>query len=550
MSSGRKGRNPPSDRAVPYSTSAAASSSSSSSKGMENNKWWTSMKGQECPITLESLSDLPYPPFALLSKHSNKDKDKGTRNHGNGKSNKIMVADTVSYFDGLALASYIVSRGVFENPLTREELTMLDCRRLDDHLEEYCYNQKKNLPFNNNNINNDKDDNQNNNLSNLRQRISVAEAYGLRLSVQVEDAHHSRRNGQQNTERARALRNTATAALAGLFVFGRENTNNRTRNRHGRDGKRSDDETTATQPAVASLPPEDRLLLEWGFDLRKTVNDTSEYGAGDGWTVIDDDEALVVASQRQAYEATQNAFPHLPINEKNKDMTASEPAVDTHLLEKVAERSQKDEQEQMQKLRQRELAQQRLLQQTLERREQRKMERQRQRVEASIRWEERKQDKEELERVRAEIEAWKAERWDQLRAQSDAKKLEEENRLLQMKTTMQSSDEEKKIEAERLAAEQERKEEEEEEKEREAAAQKKAKAAAKRKRAKARKKAQKAEVQAKVVEQKKQQVLNEQKASSAVQCSLCGQGILDCGFEKYNQKFCSPKCARQAKKPS
>ena len=50
--------------------------------------------------------------------------------------------------------------------------------------------------------------------------------------------------------------------------------------------------------------------LEWGFDLNRQVDDSAEY-ATDGWTVIDDDEAMVVATERQRYQATQDAFPHL-----------------------------------------------------------------------------------------------------------------------------------------------------------------------------------------------------------------------------------------------
>ena len=73
--------------------------------------WWEALD-EECPITLEPLSSLPYPPFEL----------------GGGKSN---------YYDGVALASYMVSRGLFENPLTREPLHYSDCKRLDDYVKTY-----------------------------------------------------------------------------------------------------------------------------------------------------------------------------------------------------------------------------------------------------------------------------------------------------------------------------------------------------------------------------------------------------------------------------
>ena len=59
-----------------------------------DERWWKSLGSEECPITLEPLATLPYPPFALKT------------------------GENTSYFDGLALASYIVSRGIFQNPLT------------------------------------------------------------------------------------------------------------------------------------------------------------------------------------------------------------------------------------------------------------------------------------------------------------------------------------------------------------------------------------------------------------------------------------------------
>jgi hypothetical protein len=40
--------------------------------------------------------------------------------------------------------------------------------------------------------------------------------------------------------------------------------------------------------------------LERGFDLGCTVEDTAQF-ASEGWTVIDDDEAMVVATERQNY---------------------------------------------------------------------------------------------------------------------------------------------------------------------------------------------------------------------------------------------------------
>ena len=58
------------------------------------------------PITLEPINDLTVEPFKI-NKH---------------------------YFDGEALAAYLVASSTFENPLDRRALTRDDCQRLDAHL--------------------------------------------------------------------------------------------------------------------------------------------------------------------------------------------------------------------------------------------------------------------------------------------------------------------------------------------------------------------------------------------------------------------------------
>ena len=117
----------------------------------------------ECPITLEPLGRLPYPAFALSSAASN---------------------NTKHYFDGAALATYIISQGTFTNPLS-----------LDEYLDEYCTGSEL-----------------------YPHRISVREAWSLRESIKVNvaggDAHQR--------QREEVLRNEASVALRGLFVFGHE----------------------------------------------------------------------------------------------------------------------------------------------------------------------------------------------------------------------------------------------------------------------------------------------------------------------------------------
>ncbi|KAL3909741.1 MAG: hypothetical protein SGILL_007967, partial [Bacillariaceae sp.] len=252
--------------------------------------WWKASDLGECPITLESLNTLPYPPFLL---HRN-------------------------YFDGFALAAFIVSRGIFQNPLTRDELTHSDCHRLDAYLEEYCYSNNASEDYA---------------IGMTQRKVSVTEAFALRNSVQVG-------NNSSGTS-AEALRNAATSALVGLFVY-------------GSDRRRR---LYEQEPELTQQPTIDPLLSDWGFDLSRTVENTAQTG-GHGYMVIDDDEANVVASQQTAYEAVQEAFPPLHENEHvdNGDTTTTTtstpgPELDGRFLEHMRNVSLQDQQSQEQRKR-------------------------------------------------------------------------------------------------------------------------------------------------------------------------------------------------------
>ena len=74
----------------------------------QKKRWWASLTDAD-PISLEPLAELTYPPFEC-GKHR---------------------------FDGRVLAFYVVSTGTFENPMSREALTLDDCRRLDKYLDKH-----------------------------------------------------------------------------------------------------------------------------------------------------------------------------------------------------------------------------------------------------------------------------------------------------------------------------------------------------------------------------------------------------------------------------
>jgi len=482
-----------------------------STKTKEDDYWWKTANLGECPITLECFSTLEYPPFAL---------------YHDGKTDDCNDCDGVStYFDGLALASYIVSRGVFQNPLTRVELTAEDCRRLDRYLEDHCYSSNADTSTK---------------IFRGSRAISVAEAFALRNSVSVEttsmrsDRGLSNTNNERNRERIQILQNTATAALAGLFIYGND------RNIH------QTDEVTSSVPQLRNETSS--LSSDWGFDLSRRVEDSSAAGTH-GYRVVDDDEAVVVASQQLAYETLQEAFPPLTDCETND---VSPVSTDERLMNRIRTLAIRDTHEQKMHSIELEKAREQLLPEALERRKQRQKDRADRLARGAQNYKSQKKDEAELERVRIEIEAWRDDQWEKLRLLSEREQLkkkeqdkysvshthstEKEAVLCKEGSETNTGGVETDISDETRAAT--------------AVAKKKAKAAAKRKRAKERSKAKKALEKEEAERLRLKQAKEAQRAASDMKCGACGTGILkrSNAFERFDQLFCSPKCARTAVK--
>jgi len=190
--------------------------------------WWTNLT-EECPITLEPLSSLKYPPYALV------DTIDGKRHE--------------TYFDGLALATYIISQGNFTNPLTRVPLTYDDCVCLDYHLNEHIF-QRGNSQA------------QQQHLESLGLRgdkLSVKENFLLRESIKVKTSTNETTESQ--LRRAEMLRNEAGVALRGLFVFGHRN----------QDVESLDGDAVLPQTAQSS-----NVALPGGFNLNHNPNNNSD----------------------------------------------------------------------------------------------------------------------------------------------------------------------------------------------------------------------------------------------------------------------------------
>jgi hypothetical protein len=80
---------------------------------MPQRRWWQQLD-ERCPLLLEPLSELSYPPLNLGTDESH-----------------------ATYFDGRTLAKYLVEYGKFIHPCSRREITRDECKRLDRYLREH-----------------------------------------------------------------------------------------------------------------------------------------------------------------------------------------------------------------------------------------------------------------------------------------------------------------------------------------------------------------------------------------------------------------------------
>lgn len=445
----------------------------------------------ECPITLEPLDSLPYPAFALSSSASSN--------------------NTKHYFDGAALATYIISQGTFTNPLTREPLQYEDCVRLDEYLDEYCTGSEL-----------------------YPQHISVREAWSLRESIKVnvaaggDDAHHR--------QREEVLRNEASVALRGLFVFGHE------RRRGPTNGSSSNNETAESQtiPRAAG-----------GFNLNHIQPDSHAWGFGstcvqDGLRIIDDDELAYEAADDTAWREVQEAFPLLngddaPLPTAPCAQIDNTPSQILSIARQTAEltiNEERSKKEEEMKQRQRYFLE--------------ALERKRQRIDA------RRKAKKDAENVlisnqkatavkqsaREEIDRWLSQKWNEWESESDALALElEAKQKVDAASTAEESSKTNCNQKISCSSKEETSVPSAEEKAAKMAAKKKAKRQKAKERSKEKKRIERIELE------KKERAISLQKEreNSAIKCSGCGEGFLGVGFDKFGKKFCSTKCARASK---
>jgi len=469
--------------------------------------WWTNLT-EECPITLEPLSSLKYPPYALV------DTIDGKRHE--------------TYFDGLALATYIISQGNFTNPLTRVPLTYDDCVCLDYHLNEHIF-QRGNSQA------------QQQHLESLGLRgdkLSVKENFLLRQSIKVKTDNNETTESQ--LRRAEMLRNEAGVALRGLFVFGHRNQDT--------DSIDGDTVSPQTQPTNIALPG--------GFNLNHNPNNNSDdlgmissnYQT-EGLQIIDDDEVAVEEADISNWMEVQEAFPYLNINAKefipqqppptnnsdvdNNDNDGEDVSDVLHTARHVANLTKQEENERAKRL---ERAQQKYFLDALERKRIRIEARRRAKEDALMQMQDEKKAEDTLISARAEIDEWRSQqwaKWDRIASikSSKAKKdLDIQDSKLPSETSTNEND---KVDNTKTATQNTPLTSEEK-----TAAKKKLKRQKAKERAKEKKRLERIEAEKK----EKALELEKKKEESKKRCGACGGGILGSGFEKVSRLCCVMIC--------
>lgn len=510
----------------------------SASRNRPPSLWWESLPDDiECAITLEPINSLGHPPFLLRKQKllvADNDNDNGDDDF-----------DVIYYFDGLALASYIVSRGIFQNPLTRDPLNWDDCRRLDQYLEDYCAfdNYSHQQPG--------AAAATTNNRRRVR-RFQVLEAFALRESVRVRQpvaiadggAVATQQVDEARQRRADVLRSEATTALSGLFQYGTAASgSNPARHRRGRQPGQPQQQFAAWGPAPAEPDPTFGFNLHAQDNSNDTANDNNE-DDGYGMLVIDDDDQVRVESEQHAYQQLQEAFPHLSTQDEDYESTKISEAVatDEERLGQIRAKAARDQQQEWVREQALQYARQQLEQEAHQRKINKQQERVAARVHAEANFKTNREDLEEGDRARAEIEQWRALQWD--RMSELANQQQHQDREQKKKETEELKLQQQLIDEVNTNEEKQQQEEMQQQEALDAEAKQKAVKAAKKKRAKERKKNQKAQERQEQEQRDKAAALRAEKAASANKCGACSSGIVGCGFEKFGHQFCSTKCAR------
>lgn len=105
-------------------------------------KWWKDLAGDCCPISLSPLEELSVDPFGLIGATENAETlpSEGVW----GKAAARMVSEkqsvqSVHWFDGMFLASFLVSSGQLIDPVNRRSLSRGECKSLDEYIQAHGF---------------------------------------------------------------------------------------------------------------------------------------------------------------------------------------------------------------------------------------------------------------------------------------------------------------------------------------------------------------------------------------------------------------------------
>lgn len=103
-------------------------------------RWWKDLAGDCCPISLSPLEELSVDPFGLVGTAENTEApSEGIW----GKAGERMVCQeqqqSVHWFDGMFLASFLVSSGQLIDPVNRRALSRGECQSLDEYIAAHGF---------------------------------------------------------------------------------------------------------------------------------------------------------------------------------------------------------------------------------------------------------------------------------------------------------------------------------------------------------------------------------------------------------------------------
>ncbi|GBG34494.1 Hypothetical Protein FCC1311_107182 [Hondaea fermentalgiana] len=226
------------------------------------------------PISMDSLAELPYPPFAITVRVN--------RGANEGESTEVK-----QYFDGKMLAHYIVSTGNFSNPNTRQPLTRQICQSLDQYL-----------------------------LENRLPPAKVTDAFDLSKAIRVQQQGQRTQGGSADEgmeRRAAVLRRQATVLMNSMFNFS------------------SRDSATQQQNLQAHIDAAAEDQADHGYSGQRRLHAVVHRDGN--LRVIDDDDWQV--EEASAMDDTV-AFPELPAGSANAAAaTATTPCDNANRLGRI-----------------------------------------------------------------------------------------------------------------------------------------------------------------------------------------------------------------------